>query len=157
MGTQQEVFHINLLWTGGWDSTFRLLELLLIEGKCVQPYYIVDHARKSTGNEFKAMEAIRKGLFSKRPETQEMLLPTIIANRIDIEPNKAISTKWLHLHKNYQLGGQYEWLALFCEQQGLYDLEMCLERHSPRSRFDRLILPELNGEGHEYRIKKIVK
>jgi hypothetical protein len=30
----------NLFWTGGYDSTYRLCEMLLIENKIVQPYYI---------------------------------------------------------------------------------------------------------------------
>lgn len=30
----------NLFWTGGYDSTFRLCEMLLVEDKIVQPYYI---------------------------------------------------------------------------------------------------------------------
>ena len=33
---------VKLLWTGGWDSTFRLLQLLLLYEKKVQPYYIID-------------------------------------------------------------------------------------------------------------------
>ena len=38
---------INLFWTGGWDSTYRLLYLLIVEKKYVQPYYIIDLTRKS--------------------------------------------------------------------------------------------------------------
>lgn len=30
----------NLFWTGGYDSTYRLCEMLLIENKIVQPYYV---------------------------------------------------------------------------------------------------------------------
>lgn len=31
---------VNLFWTGGYDSTFRLLQLVLIENKCVNPIYL---------------------------------------------------------------------------------------------------------------------
>lgn len=31
---------VALYWTGGFDSTFRLLQLILIEKKCVQPIYL---------------------------------------------------------------------------------------------------------------------
>ena len=30
---------INIFWTGGYDSTFRLCYLLIMEKKIVQPYY----------------------------------------------------------------------------------------------------------------------
>ena len=46
-----------LLWTGGWDSTFRLLSLLLREQREVQPYYILDslHFRPAVPAEREAM------------------------------------------------------------------------------------------------------
>lgn len=31
---------VNLYWTGGYDSTFRLLQLIIIENKIVKPYYL---------------------------------------------------------------------------------------------------------------------
>ncbi len=37
----------HLFWTGGWDSTFRLLQLLLDEHKAVQTYYLLDSFRAS--------------------------------------------------------------------------------------------------------------
>jgi len=51
---------VNLLWTGGWDSTFRLLYLVFVEKRRVQPYYIVDTERRSTLNELKTMHLIRE-------------------------------------------------------------------------------------------------
>lgn len=35
----------HLLWTGGWDSTFRVLQLLLCSRDAVQPHYIIDPER----------------------------------------------------------------------------------------------------------------
>lgn len=35
---QLDVAPVPLLWTGGWDSTFRLLVAVLIERRTVQPY-----------------------------------------------------------------------------------------------------------------------
>jgi hypothetical protein len=31
---------VNLFWTGGYDSTFRLLQIIIIEKKCVNPIYL---------------------------------------------------------------------------------------------------------------------
>src|SRR5690606_13578695 len=36
---------VNLLWTGGWDSTFRLLSLVVQQHRCVQPYYVLDDVK----------------------------------------------------------------------------------------------------------------
>ncbi len=35
---QQE---FNVLWTGGWDSTFRVLDLVLHQKATVQPHYLL--------------------------------------------------------------------------------------------------------------------
>jgi len=39
---------VNLLWTGGWDSTFRLLQLILDTRATIQPVYVIDTARRSS-------------------------------------------------------------------------------------------------------------
>ncbi len=56
---------INLFWTGGWDSTFRLLQLIIIYQKKVQPYYIIDNNRKSVQNELLRLKNIKRFLFEK--------------------------------------------------------------------------------------------
>lgn len=48
----------TLLWTSGWDSIFRLLEIILIEKELVQPIYIIDEDRKSLKNELNAIDLI---------------------------------------------------------------------------------------------------
>ncbi len=52
---------VPLLWTGGWDSTFRLLHLVIVEGHAVQPYYMIDrlHYRPGVPEEQDAMRRIR--------------------------------------------------------------------------------------------------
>src|SRR5699024_10809179 len=64
----------KLLWTGGWDSTFRLLQLLLEDKKPVQPIYIISRFRKSSDHELKVMENIRE-LLTERG-VQNLLRPT---------------------------------------------------------------------------------
>jgi len=41
---QDQTEPINLFWTGGWDSTFRLIQLVFVNKKTVHPYYIIDPA-----------------------------------------------------------------------------------------------------------------
>ena len=50
---------VQLFWTGGWDSTFQLLRLLLDQRAPVVPYYLLRDRRTSTTHELEAMERIR--------------------------------------------------------------------------------------------------
>ncbi len=119
---------INLFWTGGWDSTFRLLQLIIIYQKKVQPYYIIDNNRKSVQNELLAMENIKRLLFEKFPEATSLLLPTEFEHLSNLMPDKKIMEAYLRLKKNNKLGAQYEWLARFCNQQDISDMELSHEK-----------------------------
>ena len=68
-----------LLWTGGWDSTYRLLSLLLGEERAVQPYYILDNprSRPAVPAEREAMRRIRQRLLYRHPEAAVRLADTI--------------------------------------------------------------------------------
>ena len=68
-------YDTKILWTGGLDSTFQLLRLLLVEKKNVAPYYMIDANRKSLSMEINTMQNIRKLLFEMFPRTQELLRP----------------------------------------------------------------------------------
>ena len=65
----------NLFWTGGWDSTFRVLQLLLLHKRSVQPYYVIDEDRRSTGMEIHTMIKIKDLLYNLHPDTRKLLLP----------------------------------------------------------------------------------
>lgn len=88
-------------WTGGYDSTFRLCEMLIKERKIVQPLYVslsLDNDclneetcnklwfRKNRKYEKKAMNTIRKKLNTMFPFTKETLLPNIYIDE-DINDN----------------------------------------------------------------------
>jgi hypothetical protein len=94
---------VYLFWTGGYDSTFRLCELVLIEKKIVQPIYIksiIDNAennrikRKSQQQEIQTMELILNKLDNK------LILPLItIDTKIKISDYVAAHMKTLHEYK----------------------------------------------------------
>ncbi|MCP4650109.1 MAG: hypothetical protein GY853_08550 [PVC group bacterium] len=115
---------VNLLWTGGWDSTFRLLDLLLVKEKVVQPYYIIDSDRCSTGLELRAMKDIKQRLFSKHPQIKDLLRPTRYKEMNDILPNLKITQSFELIRDRKGIGSQYDWLARFANEEGLEDLEM---------------------------------
>ncbi len=119
---------VNLLWTSGWDSSFRLLHLLLVQKRPVQPYYIIDRGRRSLDVELRTMEKIRKAVFSKAPDTQSLLLPIIFKELEEIKPNVLITRQYRRLVGLGRLGSQYEYIARYADEVGLTDLEMSIEK-----------------------------
>ena len=117
-----------LLWTGGWDSTFRLLQLLLLERRSVQPYYVIEGARRSTSAEQTAMRNICELLRTSHPEASARLQETI---DVPVEQIAADAHTFSHyesaLHFAF-IGGQYEFLARMCAQRGITDMELAIHR-----------------------------
>jgi hypothetical protein len=118
----------NLLWTGGWDSTYRLLELLLIQNQPVKPYYLVDPGRKSTQQEFMAMDQISMKLKSDYGITSQQLHPLEIVNTELLNNYPELTEKYLSLRERFKIGAQYEWLSKFAHQYNIKDLELGIER-----------------------------
>lgn len=141
----------NILWTGGWDSTYRLLDLLLIKEKTVQPWYIIDPYRRSTLLELRAMKEIKKNLSVKFPKTVNLLKPNIYLEVYDINQNEDITGSFNRINEIYTWGNQYEWLARFANEQGLTNLELCWEKgNSERSKHFRNHLIKVNDNNDSY-------
>ena len=119
----------NVLWTGGWDSTFRLLDLILIKGSKVKPYYIIASDRLSTGTEIRTMKNIKQVLFYNYPRTKSLLLPTKFREVCDIKPNALTTRSFEEIRRNnYFIGSQYEWLARFADESGISDIELSIHK-----------------------------
>ncbi|MDJ0849319.1 MAG: 7-cyano-7-deazaguanine synthase [Myxococcota bacterium] len=144
---------IKILWTGGWDSTYRVLELVLVERAVVQPYYVIDPKRRSTGQEEAAMERIRERVLARDASARERLLPLVVASRDDFPPDEEISRHIASLASRMRVGTQYEWLSLFCRAWGLDDLELCVEAdRGGNGPLKVLLIQHLEGAGHERRL-----
>jgi 7-cyano-7-deazaguanine synthase in queuosine biosynthesis len=118
----------QLLWTGGWDSTFRLLQLLLVRQRAVQPYYLIDAERASTGAELKAMKTIKTRLFQEHPQAQGLLQPVAYVEISDMEPDRETAAAFRAVAARGGIGNQYEWMARFCKQHGIHGIELCIHR-----------------------------
>lgn len=118
---------IPVFWSGGWDSTFRILQLVLVKKIPVQPYYILDTERKSMLNELEAIKKIKVEIENNFPEESKNLLPTNFFALFSIEKNKVISDSHAAIQKKQRMGIQYEWLARFCAQQKISEMEISLE------------------------------
>jgi hypothetical protein len=121
--------NINLLWTGGWDSTFQLLQLLLIHKCSVSPYYLIHEDRPSTGTEIKTMKDIKNYLIKKYPHTEKLLFPIRYYAVDDILPDEAITSAYNSILKKCHVGSQYEWLARFCKEKKIKEMQLSIQAH----------------------------
>jgi hypothetical protein len=118
---------VDLLWTGGWDSTWRLMTLLLGHRLAVQPSYLRDGARASMPVELDAMARIREALAERFPQTRRLLLPTRIVPVVGPPPDDDIQHAFRRLMRMYRFGDQYAFLARFCREYTLQDVELSVE------------------------------
>ena len=105
---------INILWTGGWDSTFRVLQASLTQKLEVQPHYVVDPERPGSQMELDAIATI-----SRRANARgALILPLICINKADIPERQAITQALLEMRGEDNVGLQYDWLARYADTLG---------------------------------------
>ena len=119
---------VPLLWTGGWDSTFQLLRLLLQYRQPVTPYYLRDPTRRSSEIELRTMQRLREAIVRRDPSTAALLQPVHVHEVTQLAPDAGIAQAFAETARAWFIGSQYEWLARFCAQQGITGLELCVHR-----------------------------
>ena len=117
-------FCVNLLWTGGWDSTFRLLQLLLLHRVPVVPHYLQDATRASTQTELQTMARIGDRLRQAYPHTRELLQPLRIGAVADVADDPEINAALREIRKRVFIGSQYAWLPAYCKHNAIADIEL---------------------------------
>ena len=121
--TEGERTLVKVLWTGGYDSTYRIVELSRHD-VVVQPYYLSDKHRHSEKFELDAISEITADI-EKHPETRCKLLPLIKRQVSDLKPDNEILQAYERLRNISYLGPQYIWLAEFAKSNN--GLELCIE------------------------------
>src|SRR5680860_1481944 len=116
----------RILWTGGWDSTFQLLQTLFIDKQQVVPYYLKDEYRPSTDKEMQTMEKIRGKIYEMDNDMVNRLLPTETLSVAEIPDFLEITNAYKEILKKRYIGSQYDWLARFCEHMKISDLQLCI-------------------------------
>lgn len=119
---------IPVLWTGGWDSTFRVLQLVLTEARTVQPWYVVEGARRASAAERNAMQAIRERLRASNADAAARLRETIEVRLDEIPPDAHLFAHYEACLRHGFIGGQYEWLARLCAARRIEPMELAVHR-----------------------------
>ncbi|MCJ7694346.1 MAG: hypothetical protein MUO40_02875 [Anaerolineaceae bacterium] len=155
MKNEISVEKINLFWTGGWDSTFRLLLIVLEEQRIVQPYYLIDPNRKSLRLEIRAMREIKNLLFKEYPQTKSLIRPTKFYEIGDIAYDEEISEAYKTYTQTIHLAFQYHWMSRFCKQFNICDMEIGAE-NSPTALVLSQFLERI-GTSRKFKIAETVK
>lgn len=100
---------VYLLWTSGWDSTYRLVELSRMDITVI-PVYVTDMGRPSEQKEIEAQKNILAAL-TKKPETKANILPVKYISAPSLPHDSEIADAYADIMKHVRLGIQYETLA----------------------------------------------
>jgi len=115
---------VDVLWTGGWDSTFRVIQLLS-QGNDVKPHYICDPGRASTPLEISAMHRI-SDLLQSNFELKGTLLPISIVDFSDFEKYMDIELAYFEIIKKHYIGEQYKWIADYCRWRKISSIDISI-------------------------------
>lgn len=128
-----------ILWTGGWDSTFRLLQLAE-KSITIQPLYVVDSSRAGRKNEMKAMEKIRNEIIASN-WNKATILEIKQYSTENIKRDEEIIQAYERIRSKYNIGSQYCWLAELCKMLDIERVEVGFE-FSDRSKIKDAIWSE---------------
>jgi hypothetical protein len=139
---------VKLLWTAGWDSTYRLLDLLIVQARTVQPYYF-ELERPSSAIERERMDEIRQLLAREWPEARKRLLDSIFVDMSGVPANAEAQEALRRLRalsESRRLGSQYYDLAAAAAHYQLDDLELGIHVEEG-SRWYEALRINLEGDG----------
>ena len=117
---------VNVLWTGGWDSTFRVLSLISDHDCIVQPHYVLDRERWSWQVELATIDRIITSCAQPDRGFKGQVLRPKIEERDTIAENPELTANFKELLARGHLGSQWEWLSRFVRHLDLHDLEICI-------------------------------
>jgi len=104
--------NVNILWTGGFDSSFRMIQLSVFP-ITIQPFYLCDN-RLSEQLELNAISAITTDI-ENHPDTKCKILPLLKFKVSDIQPDWEITEAYKRINKLTNAGSQYDFLARFAK------------------------------------------
>lgn len=104
---------VEIFWTGGYDSTFRVVQLSRMD-VVIRPYYLSDN-RIAESYEIAAIEKATQ-LIRNHPDTKAELLDIVYVPVSDRPANNPeIKKAYENIFSKNWLGNQYVWLADFAK------------------------------------------
>lgn len=110
---------VNVFWTAGLDSSFRVVELASSPGHIIQPWYVTDPGRRSAPVEERRIREMT-ALIRRNPATQSELLDARVVSLRDIAIDPAIRASFDRINARQHVGKQYLWLASFLQEKDLF-------------------------------------
>ncbi len=154
-----------IFWTGGYDSTFRILQALLIDKIQVVPIYlsgIIDNdvskstRRKNHHQEIKAIQNITKIIHKTYPKQATNLKPLILIPEVKLSRHISENMKILHQRRMVRRPVcQYGALAQVCFDMNRH-IELAVEREPQSSMMYSSIHDKVEGNRKNRRIKKSI-
>lgn len=115
---------IEIFWTGGYDSTFRVVQLSRMD-IIIRPYYLSDN-RIAESYEISAIKEATR-LIRNHPDTKAELLDLVYIPISDRpESDEEIKAAYDRIFSKNWLGNQYVWLADFAKQHK--GIELSIEK-----------------------------
>jgi hypothetical protein len=142
---------VNLFWTGGFDSTFRLLQLVLIEKKCVAPIYLnfpeldgLNIRRQNAQFEIKTIQRIISEL--NRLGVGYRIMPLKVITKITLSPEVFESMQILYYDGFLKRAiSQYAHMVQYSLDKNIIIEEGA--ENSPHSTSNKMVKPYLNSDG----------
>lgn len=130
---------VNILWTGGWDSSYRVLHLAIVERVHVAPIYFRSPWRQTTKHELDAIRNILASLEKTRPEAAARIRPLRVFDmENNLDPADPFVADHNQLRRNVRIGAQYALIARELHKLGLDEMEMCIHLGGQPARPDEL-------------------
>lgn len=117
---------VNVLWTGGFDSTFRIFQLSKLP-VTVQPYYLAYKQHKSTVRELATIEKITQ-LIQDRETTRFRLLPLIVKQADSLDVPEDVREAYQKIREMDIPGEQYAHLAVFAGENPGMELPVARDK-----------------------------
>jgi 7-cyano-7-deazaguanine synthase in queuosine biosynthesis len=148
----REAAVVNILWTGGWESTCRITFLLRETDHIIQPYYLIDLMRKSYPVEIETMYRIKKALSVKFDISRIRPINFYCVN--DIAENPVITRNFNEVGTPIKLGIQYDWVARFLDQHEIHNMELSIEKGRIYNHIHESLELVSNTQGSYHVLKK---
>ena len=109
---------INVLWTGGLDSTYTMMLFSRLPVE-IQPYYL-ENARRSERYELRAMKRLKRDI-ERHPKTKAKINKIKVVHESQIPKNDKVTAAYRRLKAKNGIGPQYDWIARFVRGSGIKD------------------------------------